>query len=114
MALVKKCTTYHLVIRIDGRQVWVASGTESKTRAREIERQIVVACRSRDFRSLDADARCVTIALFENQGWPMADGRAESVALACGTFVALATKLLAPSRDWNREPFRVENHSTGR
>lgn len=78
MALVKKCTAYHIVIRIDGRQVWVSSGTDSKARAGEIERQVRVACRSRDFRFLDADARCVTIALFENQGWSIpADLRAE-------------------------------------
>ena len=97
MAIVKKGTAYHLAIRIDGRQVWVTSGTESKTRAREIERQVVVACRSRDFRSLDADARCATIALFENQGWPIpADLRAEE-PLTLGKAVEMC--LSAPEND---------------
>ncbi|MFH1116564.1 MAG: hypothetical protein V1792_21835 [Pseudomonadota bacterium] len=69
MAIVKKRGTYHLAIRLNGRQVWVSAGTGSKTRAKHIERQIVMACKARDYRSLDAEARAVCVQLYQNQRW---------------------------------------------
>lgn len=100
MAIVKKRTAYHLVLRLDGRQVWVSSGTDSKVRAREIERQVRVACQSRDFRFLDAEARCVTIALFRNREWAIpADLRAEE-PLTLGKAVEMC--LAAPENQARR------------
>jgi integrase len=69
MSLVKRSKGYSLAIRPFGRQVWVSTGLQSKTRAQDIERQILVACKSNDYSFLDAEARAIAITMYQNQGW---------------------------------------------
>ena len=71
MGLVKRSKEWSLAIRPYGKQVWVSTGTESKTRAQDIERQIIVACKSGDFSFIDAEARAVAISMFHNQKWEL-------------------------------------------
>lgn len=69
MAIIKRGRTHSIAVRIDGKQVWISSRTEGKTRASKIEHQLTVACASRDYRFLDAEARAICIRLFENRAW---------------------------------------------
>ncbi len=57
MALKKRGKYWHLRIRPFGKQVWVSTGSDLKSRAENIERQILVACGSQDYRSLDPEAQ---------------------------------------------------------
>jgi integrase len=70
MALKKRGTHWHLRIRpFGGKQVWVSTGSALKSRAENIERQILVACGSQDYRALDPEARKACLQMFKNQGW---------------------------------------------
>ena len=72
MALKKRGDVWHLRIRpFGGKQVWVSTGSALKSRAENIERQILVACGSQDFRALDPEARKACLQLFKNQGWQL-------------------------------------------
>ena len=71
MAIIKRNKKWTIAIRPFGKMIWVTTGTTNKTRAQEIERQIVVGLKSGDFRALDPETRGITIALYRNQGWEM-------------------------------------------
>ena len=72
MALKKRGDVWHLRIRpFGGKQVWVSTGSALKSRAENIERQILVACGSQDYRALDPEARRACMQLFKNQGWQL-------------------------------------------
>jgi integrase len=69
MALKKrgKGSTWHLRIRPFGKQVWVSTGTNLKSVAKSIEKQIMVACRSQDYSFLDPLSRKACLQMFRNQ-----------------------------------------------
>ena len=72
MALKKRGDVWHLRIRpFGGKQVWVSTGSALKSRAENIERQILVACGSQDYRALDPEARKACMQMFRNQGWEL-------------------------------------------
>ena len=72
MALKKRGKVWHSrIYPFGGKQVWVSTGSTLKSRADDIERQILVACRSQDYRALDPEARKACIKMFKNQGWPI-------------------------------------------
>ncbi len=69
MALKKRGKVWHLRIRPFGKQVWVSTGSPLKSVAENIEKQLMVACRSQDYSFLDPESRAVGIAMFRNQQW---------------------------------------------
>lgn len=69
---------WYIAIRPYGKQVWISSGTANKHRAQEIERQLLVACKSMDFSFLDPEAKAVAYSLFKNQGWKTPDGASDT------------------------------------
>ncbi len=70
MALKKRGKLWHLRIRpFGGKQIWISTGTPLKSVAENVERQILVACGSQDYRSLDPVARKACLQMFRNQGW---------------------------------------------
>jgi len=70
MALKKRGDVWHLRIRpFGGKQVWVSTGSALKSKAENMERQILVACGSQDYRALDPEARKSCLQMFKNQGW---------------------------------------------
>ena len=83
MALKKRGKIWHLRIRpFGGRQVWVSTGTHLKSEAQDVERQILTACRSQDYRLLDPTARKVSLQMFRNQGWQVPADLAGEVPVA--------------------------------
>lgn len=70
MALKKRGTVWHLRIRPFTRQeIWVSTGTKTKSQALDIEREILLACKARDYGHLSAHSRAVCIKMFTKQGW---------------------------------------------
>lgn len=70
MALKKRGKLWHLRIRpFGGKQIWISTGTPLKSVAENVERQVLVACGSQDYRSLDPVARKACLQMFRNQGW---------------------------------------------
>jgi integrase len=50
-------------------KIWISTGTDRKTVAEHMERQIVTACRAQDYSFLDVEARSACLQMFHNQGW---------------------------------------------
>ncbi|MGO9571865.1 MAG: tyrosine-type recombinase/integrase [Desulfomonilaceae bacterium] len=72
MSVTKRGKVYHLRIRPFGPElVTVRTIAETKTEAMRIERTILTACQSRDYRALDPTSRAVCVAMFRNRGWEM-------------------------------------------
>ncbi|MGO9569515.1 MAG: tyrosine-type recombinase/integrase [Desulfomonilaceae bacterium] len=71
MALKKRRALWSLRIYLGGKQVWVSTGSPTKSVAESIERQIVVAWGAQDYRTLDPMARKACVKIFRNQGWQM-------------------------------------------
>jgi integrase len=69
MSVVKRKAGFSLALQLSGKQYWVATQAPTKTRARELEAQILTAWRSQDFRALDPEARSLMVKLHENHGW---------------------------------------------
>lgn len=72
MAITKrgKGKTWHIYFRPFGEKlVWVSTGTPLKSVAENIEKQITIACKSRDYGFLDPQARAVCLTMFRKQGW---------------------------------------------
>jgi hypothetical protein len=57
-----------------GVQVSVATDETNKTSARQIEKEILYACRNNNYTSLSHDARLVSIRMFLNRKWEIPDG----------------------------------------
>jgi hypothetical protein len=58
----------YVSILFGGKQIWISTGTTLKSEAESIERQILVACGSQDYRSLDPMARKACLKTFRKQG----------------------------------------------
>ncbi len=71
MSTLKRGKTYYLRIRPFGELINVRTSAGSKSEARNIEMSVLTACRSSDYRSLNAAAREVCVRLFRNQGWEL-------------------------------------------
>lgn len=74
MAITKrgKGKTWHIYFRPFGEKlVWVSTGTSLKSVAETIEKQIAIACKSRDYGFLDPEARAVCLTMFHKQRWPV-------------------------------------------
>jgi integrase len=69
MSVLKRGKSYYLRIRPFGELINVRTSAGSKSEARNIEMGVLTACRSSDYRSLNAAAREVCVRLFRNQGW---------------------------------------------
>lgn len=72
MAITKrgKGKTWHIYFRPFGEKlVWVSTGTSLKSVAETIEKQIAIACKSRDYGFLEPEARAVCLTMFRKQGW---------------------------------------------
>jgi integrase len=69
MAMIRRGKIWHLRIRPFGDQIWVSTGANLKSVADNIEKQIMVACRSQDYSLLDPQARSACLAMFRNQAW---------------------------------------------
>ncbi len=71
MSILKRGKTYYLRIRPFGELINVRTSALSKSEARGIEMALLTACRSADYRSLNAVAREVCARMFRNQGWEL-------------------------------------------
>jgi len=70
MSVTKRGKVFHLRIRPFGPElITVKTPAETKTEAVRIERAILTACQSRDYRALDSGSRAVCIAMFQNRKW---------------------------------------------
>jgi hypothetical protein len=98
---------WHLRIYINGKQVWISTGTTSKSRAENIQRQIQVAYGAQDYRALDSEARNVCLKLFKNQRWQIAPDMGgeppQSEELTLWKAVELCLKYPEVSNAANRE-----------
>jgi integrase len=74
MAVKKRGKKWHFKIRVFGKEVGVSTNARLKQDAERIEMSSLIACRSGDYRSLDADSREVCIRMFGNQGWELPSG----------------------------------------
>lgn len=75
MALIKRSLHWHIMFRpFRGVQVSVATDETNKTSARQIEKEILYACRNNNYTSLSHDARLVSIRMFLNRKWEIPDG----------------------------------------
>jgi hypothetical protein len=72
MAVKKRGKVYYLRIRpFDGKLINVKTMAQSKQEAMRIERSILTALGSGDYRALDPTSREVCVRVFKNQGWEM-------------------------------------------
>ncbi len=72
MSIEKRGRTYYLRFRPFGRQlITVRTPAETKTRAMQLERAILTACQSQDYRALDPEARAVCLTMFKNRDWEL-------------------------------------------
>jgi integrase len=70
MAVIKRGKTYTLAIRPFGpKAVWVKTMAKSKAQAKQIEVELLKACRTNDYSCLDRSTREVCVRMFQNQGW---------------------------------------------
>ena len=73
MAVKKRGKMWHFKIRVFGKQVGVATNARLKQEAEQIEMAVLTACRSGDYRGLNAESREVCIRMFKNQGLELPD-----------------------------------------
>jgi len=70
MALIKRSIHWHITFRpFRGVQVSVATDETNKTSARQIEKELMYACRHKDYTSLSYEARLVLVRMFLNRKW---------------------------------------------
>ncbi|MBI5251001.1 MAG: hypothetical protein HY912_16045 [Desulfomonile tiedjei] len=70
MSVEKRKTGFFLLIRpFGGKLIGVKTAARTKSRAKEIEMAILMACRSADYRGLDYECREACVRMFRNQGW---------------------------------------------
>ncbi len=70
MAVIKRGKTYTLVIRPFGpKAVWIKTTAKSKAEAKQIEVELLKACRTNDYSALDRSTREVCVRMFQNQRW---------------------------------------------
>lgn len=69
MSVTRRGKVYHLRFRPLGRElITVSTSARTKGEAVKIEQAILTACRARDFRMLEPDARAVCLQMFRNRG----------------------------------------------
>lgn len=71
--VLKRGESYHLKIKPFGHPIWVRTLARTKQEAREIERAVLTALRTDDYRSLWPESREVVLRIYENQGWRVPD-----------------------------------------
>ena len=69
MSVVKRGQVWYLRLWLFEKGINLRSSARSKTEAQQIERALLAACKSQDFRSLTAIERETCVRLYENQGW---------------------------------------------
>ncbi|MFH0957871.1 MAG: site-specific integrase, partial [Pseudomonadota bacterium] len=70
MAVVKRGQTWSLRFRpFGGDVIGLATLAKTKFEAQGIEREILLACRARDYSCLSKEAREACLRMFKNQGW---------------------------------------------
>lgn len=70
MSVKKRKTGFFILIRPFGdKLIGVKTSARTKSRAKEIELAILMACRSGDYRGLDYECREACVRMFQNQGW---------------------------------------------
>ena len=75
MALIKRSLNWHIVFRpFRGVQVSVATDETNKKSAGQIEKEMLHACRTKDYTQLSNEARLVLIRMFLNRKWEMPNG----------------------------------------
>ncbi|MGP8281145.1 MAG: tyrosine-type recombinase/integrase [Desulfomonilaceae bacterium] len=75
MALIKRSIYWHIVCRpFRGIQVSVATDETNKRSAQQLEKEMLFACRNKDYTQLSSDARLVLIRMFLNRKWEMPEG----------------------------------------
>jgi integrase len=75
MALIKRSLHWHIMFRpFRGVQVSVATDETNKTSARQIEKELIYACRYNSYTSLSHDARIVCLRMFLNRHWEIPEG----------------------------------------
>ncbi len=75
MAVIKRGKVYSLATRPFGaKAVWVKTTARSKTEARQIEVELLKACRTGDYQNLDRNTREVCVRMFQNQCWETPSG----------------------------------------
>lgn len=113
MAVKKRRALWSLRIYVGGKQVWVSTGSPTKSVAESIERQIVVAWGAQDYRNLDPMARKACVKMFRNQGWQMPPDLAseqpitDELPLWKGAELCLKYPEVANSanREWHEQAF---------
>lgn len=81
MSIVKRGKIFHLRIRPFGPDlITVRTPAQTKTEAMRIERSILTACQSRDYRSLDQESRAVCVQMFRNRSLEIPTGLAGNEA----------------------------------
>ena len=75
MALIKRSIYWHIVCRpFRGIQVSVATDETNKRSAQQLQKEMLFACRTKDYTQLSNDARLVLIRMFLNRKWEMPEG----------------------------------------
>jgi len=70
MSVTKRKSGFFLLIRPFGdKLIGVKTTAKTKSRAKQIEMAILMACRSSDYRGLDPECREACVRMFQNQGW---------------------------------------------
>jgi len=77
MALVKRSSYWHIKFRPfrgNGLQLSIATQETNKTSAKQLEKEILFACRNNDYSRLSHEARLILIKMFLNRKWEIPGG----------------------------------------
>ena len=88
MSVKKRGKVYYLRIRpFDGKLINVKTMAQSKQEALKIERSVLTALGSGDYRALDPASREVCVRIFKNQGWEMPVDLCDEQALILAVYL---------------------------
>ncbi len=74
MSVSKRKNGFYIMMRpFGGTLVGVKTSARTKSRAKEIETMVLMACKSADYRALDPESREICVRMFQNQGWAIPD-----------------------------------------
>ncbi len=74
MSVTKRGKAFYLAIRPSEKLVYVRTDAKSKGEARQLGSEVMIACRSGDYRAMSPQAREVCIRMFRNQGLVLPPG----------------------------------------
>ena len=70
MCVIRRSVSYHIVFRpYKTEQIWLATGERNKTNAKALERELLRACRTKDYAQLSEEGRVLFFKMFNQRQW---------------------------------------------